>query len=374
MFNHADVLQQKPGPSRGHWYVLAAMAATLAVSLLVVQSCGTVPEPPPPLVPPVVLKVPPATPPHAPVFRSMVYPTPQTNLLEADGLGCLQPTASGRPESGAYGDVRPGKFHEGIDIAPTKRDRAGRPLDPVGAVANGTVGHINRIAGNSNYGTYVVLIHNDELGDIYTLYAHLAKVTPGLYVGQQVEAGTVLGTMGHTPVNIIPAARGHLHFEIGLISNARFREWFRGRRLKPDHGVYNGWNLMAIDPIAVFATHKRDPCFRFLDHLRSLPRAFDVALATPKQLDFFRRYPKLWEGPEFIPGAVVIECAANGVPISGRNAGDEEKLLLAGNRAVVLRASDTANEGTGAHLVYPNGKGGWKFGGHSQLWLEILTY
>ncbi|MEI6807908.1 MAG: M23 family metallopeptidase, partial [bacterium] len=295
MVDYRNVLQQrennKPGRPGNQWYLVAAAGAVAVIAPVVVAVLVFRPWQPPPKLPQITLPVQkllvsPPPPPPVSVFHTMVYPTPQTNLLAAGNMGFLQPTASGRPESGGYGSVRPGKFHEGIDIAATKRGRAGRPLDPVKAVARGMVGHINRIAGNSNYGIYIVLVHDDKMGEVYTLYAHLSEVAPGLSVGQQIEAETVLGTMGNTPVSIIPTQRAHLHFEIGLIANSRFREWFLGRRLKPDHGTYNGWNLMAIDPLAVFARHQSDSDFSFRDHLRTIPLAFEMVVATSRQLDF----------------------------------------------------------------------------------------
>lgn len=360
------------GRSAHLWYILVTAIVVIA-ALLVLQPWDASPRRPeaPPPGPKAPLAIVPSPPPP---FRDTVYPTPQTDLLDRNARRVLQPTASGRPESGAYGSVRPGKFHEGIDIAATRRDWVGRPRDPVLAVARGTVGYVNRFPGNSNYGIYIVLIHDDPLGAVYTLYAHLAEVSTGLNIGQEVNAGTLLGKMGSTPVSIIPRARGHLHFEIGLIANSRFREWFLGKRLKPDHGLYNGWNLMGIDPLGFFAAHQRDPDVSFRDHLRSIPRAFEMVLATQKQLDFFQRYPQLWEGPEFSGGPIVIACSENGVPLEGRNASEEEKTSLAGSKAFVLKADAAVLGANGYHLVERNRKEGWVPGSHAQLWLDILAY
>ena len=44
------------------------------------------------------------------------------------------------------------RLHEGIDIAPVKRDKAGNPLDLVMSITDGTVVHLNDSAGRSNYG------------------------------------------------------------------------------------------------------------------------------------------------------------------------------------------------------------------------------
>ena len=66
------------------------------------------------------------------------------------------------------------KFHEGIDIAPIKRDREGNPLDLITSISAGRVVHISPLAGRSNYGKYVVVEHDWENTAVYSLYAHLA--------------------------------------------------------------------------------------------------------------------------------------------------------------------------------------------------------
>jgi len=65
-------------------------------------------------------------------------------------------------EGGSFGFVRTpilvnGKtvfthFHEGIDISPLQRDKAGNPLDEISSIADGTVVHVSPLAGRSNYG------------------------------------------------------------------------------------------------------------------------------------------------------------------------------------------------------------------------------
>lgn len=373
-----NVLQNKDSGKRGQplvpWPLLAVAAAAVVGVVVLVLQPWVQPQRPPRAAPLVLRPKVAAPPPAVPPFHRLVYPTPQTNLLSHDGTRIFQPTVSGRPESGRYGSVRPGRFHEGIDIAATSRDRRSRPLDPVCAVAPGIVGHINRIAGNSNYGIYIVLIHDDPIGQVYTLYAHLSEVSTGLAVGQRIEAGSVIGRMGNTPSSIIPVARSHLHFEIGLIANSRFQEWFIRRRLKPDHGTYNGWNLLAIDPLGVFAAQRLDPEFSLRAHISSVPHAFEMVVTTPKQLDFFRRYPSLWAGPAFTNGAVVLACTANGVPLTGRSATAEEKNSLRGKRALVLKVDGDALGANGLHLVERDGRNGWKPGINSDHWLDILTY
>src|SRR6266699_4799637 len=89
----------------------------------------------------------------------------------------------GKPwTSGAFGCVRSEgwQLHEGLDIRCLQRDRHGEPIDPVLATADGTVAYINTRPSLSNYGNYIVLEHQVEGLEIYSLYAHLREVPAGL--------------------------------------------------------------------------------------------------------------------------------------------------------------------------------------------------
>src|SRR5581483_3011520 len=116
----------------------------------------------------------------------LTWPTP--NRAWADGRPIaefLQHAGSGDPESGGFGGVRSGgtQFHEGIDIKCLTRDRRGEPTDVVSAALPGIVRLISTSAGDSSYGRYIVLEHPGVSPAIYTLYAHLARIAPGLHVG-----------------------------------------------------------------------------------------------------------------------------------------------------------------------------------------------
>ncbi len=56
------------------------------------------------------------------------------------------------------------------------------------ASSDGTVSYINKRAGASNYGKYVVLKHVIEGIEVFTLYAHLSDFAPGLAAGKSVKA------------------------------------------------------------------------------------------------------------------------------------------------------------------------------------------
>jgi peptidoglycan LD-endopeptidase LytH len=314
-------------------------------------------------------------------WKKFVFPTAQTRLLEDATADIFQPTASGNPESSLYGSVRTAKngeglmssFHEGIDIAATQRDRHGRPMDAVHAVADGVVGYVNRIGGNSNYGIYVVLLHNDPVGEVYTLYAHLAEVPTTLRAGRNVSEGETIGLMGNTSSAGIPMSRAHLHFEIGLIDNQRFASWYRAHKLKPDHGNFHGRNFFGVDPRKFIASRQRNPNLVFRSHLAALPPAFELVVAAPKQPDFFHRYPSLWSGPDFDGTPIVLSCSENGLPLEGRRSNAAERQAIGKQKCVVLKADEAVLGRNGCHLIAKTSRG-WKLGSRGSEWLEILTY
>lgn len=354
---------------RRAWLALAAAAALWA------GGCGRreAPAPEPASKPPAAVE------PES--LRRMRFPTDQNLLAEGANAGVFQPTASGRPESGTFGSVRTeqiGKallpsFHEGLDIAPLQKDRRGQALDSVQAVADGEVAYVNRIAGNSNYGKYVILAHDSTVGKIYTLYAHLADVAPGLQAGRPARAGDVVGIMGHSSSSPIPVARSHVHFEIGLMANAHYAAWYRAQKLKPDHGNYNGGNLIGIDPLAVFRGQRADPEFRFAAYLETIPRAFELVLASPHALDFFRRHPALWDGAAFGGRALVLAVSENGLPLRGWNAAEADLAELGKRKWLVRKVQLAALGRNGCRLVV-NRKGNWTLGSAGERWLEILLY
>ncbi|MEI8139303.1 MAG: M23 family metallopeptidase [bacterium] len=313
-------------------------------------------------------------------FNQVVMPTDRKTLDPAVP-GNFQPTAAGTVESALYGSVRTvqiGKhlypsFHEGIDIAPLQRNGRGVPLDEVHAVAAGTVGYINQKSGNSNYGNYVVLLHQDPIGAVYTLYAHLAAISPDLRVGQAVEPGRLLGMMGNTSSGAIPLSRAHLHFEVGLIVNEHFGIWFRAQKLKPDHGLFNGGNLIALNPLTFFNHLDTISVAGFKGLISEVPRAFTLMIQVNHPLDYFRRYPGLWAGTPFQSGGVVMTCSENGAILSGRNATPDEIRVASSPKVTILGVDAKALGRNGCRLIVED-RGRWRLGEKGTRWLDILEY
>jgi len=203
--------------------------------------------------------------------------------------------------TGTFGCVRTDgwQIHEGLDIRCLQRDRRGEPTDPVMATADGTVVYINSRPSLSNYGNYIVLRHQIEGMEIYSLYAHLRNVSAGLKAGQTVKAGEVIAIMGRTSNTreVISKERAHVHYELDLVVNDHFAEWF-ARTLpgeRNDHGEWNGQNLNGIDPRLILLQQQSEGTnFSLVRYLQSEPELCRV-LVRGTNFPWLKRYAPLVE-------------------------------------------------------------------------------
>jgi len=229
-------------------------------------------------------------------------------------------------QGGAYGYVRTAirvgdevvltKFHEGIDIAPIKRDKAGNPLDLVSSIADGMVVHTSAVAGRSNYGKYVVVAHDWDGSKIFSLYAHLAEIT--CQPGDGVRCGAVLGRMGYTGAGI-NRTRAHLHLELGMLLSQRYEHWHKTRVGSANHhGIYNGMNLAGADVARFFQSHRENPNLTFAHFVSETPVYFKVAVAAKPGVtpDFLARHPWMRKpGPEQ-PASWIVSFSSTGLPLA----------------------------------------------------------
>jgi len=246
------------------------------------------------------------------------WPTTMDRAAVAGPADYLQPTVSGKVESALFGMVREEgrRFHEGVDIKPMSRNADGEPLDLVLAAMNGQVVYLNPNV-NGPYGKYVVLYHLEAEIPVYTLYAHLAKIEPSLRVGATVPRGRPIALMGRTSAGASPITkdRAHLHFEVGLLLSTGFNLWYAAQpenRQSPNlHGLYNGQNLIGMDPLPVLGARRID----LLALLRSQPTALTVAVRTAKTPDFVRRHPALARGEVGRAAGWYVEFSWQGMPL-----------------------------------------------------------
>lgn len=229
------------------------------------------------------------------------FPTANHNLfLPGHESEFLAPTSPDRPSTtGSFGCVRSDgwQMHEGLDIRSLQHDRHGEPTDPVMAAADGTVCYFNTKPALSNYGKYIIIRHIVDGIEVYSLYAHLSQVQPGLTIGKSVRQGEVIGIMGRTSNTSerIGKERAHVHFELNIFINDKFSGWYRENfpHERNDHGVWNGQNLAGLDPRQIFlAENQPGQHFNVLTFLRSQTELFRVQVRAT-DFSYLKRYPSL---------------------------------------------------------------------------------
>lgn len=311
----------------------------------------------------------------------IAWPTPSKAWEQGRGIEAfVQPTVSGIPESGLFGCVRSKglQFHEGLDIKPVRRDARGEATDPVMAVMDGVVRHINTRPGESSYGRYVVLEHPDVQPAVYTLYAHLARVDAGLRAGGRVSRGQTLGIMGRSAGGYaIPKERAHLHFEIGLRATDDFQSWYRWRKFgSPNqHGIWNGMNLIGFDPLDFLRQWRARRVDNFQEYLGRMRPAVRVRVVTNRTPDFIKRYPSLLAEP--LPAGPVggweVAFNATGLPYAWKPL---SPAAVRGQRADSVRLVQVDTSLTRAHrcksLVKPRRGGGHVTGPDLDSTLQLL--
>jgi peptidoglycan LD-endopeptidase LytH len=310
----------------------------------------------------------------------LVWPTP--NRAWAEGKPAsqwLQHAGSGDPDSGGFGGVRSGggQFHEGIDIKAVSRDRRGEPLDSVLAAMPGIVRHVSSAAGDSSYGRYVVLEHPTMSPALYTLYAHLARIAPGLRAGQQVPAGQVLGTMGHSSGGyMIPTDRAHLHFEIGLVVSQNFQSWYDSRRFgsRNDHGIWNGMNLIGIDPIAFFNEWRGGRLTTAQEFFGRMETAVRVRVSTYRTPDFITRYPALLTKPMPLGPVAGWDIRFNwtGLPFAWTPLSGTEVVGLPAGQPRIVEVNAALERKERSRTLAVDRRGTWTVGKDLETVLQLL--
>lgn len=309
-------------------------------------------------------------------------PTVNQDIFQAGGETRYFVGTAGRPwTSGTFGCVRSEgqQLHEGWDIRPVGRDRQGEPTDEVRATADGIVAYINTRPSLSNYGRYLILKHRVNGLEIYSLYAHLARVRAGLAAGQAVRAGEVLGVLGRS-ANTRPAIapdRAHLHFELGLRISDRYRAWHRRRfpGERNDHGEFNGRNFLGVDPLPVFREQlRRGAAFDLVHLLRAQTPLCRVQVRTARP-SWVRRYPQfLVENPRARhEGVAGYEITFNyhGLPFRWMPLAAAELRSTARHHLVEVNVAEQQARPCGK-LVVRRGDG-WRLTAAAERLLELLT-
>jgi murein DD-endopeptidase MepM/ murein hydrolase activator NlpD len=315
-----------------------------------------------------------------PLFR---LPTANQALFQPGGEERFFTPTSGKSwTSGQFGCVRSDghQFHEGIDIQCLSRDRRGEPTDPIQASADGVVAYISRHPGLSNYGNYLVLRHQVDGLEIYTLYAHLSAIRQDLKLGDSVRGGETVATMGRTSNTRqrITKDRAHVHFEIDVVASDRFAAWYAQHEpgQKNDHGNFHGHNLMGVDPAAVLREENRlRGNFNLVRFLQAQPEMCRVTVRA-KTFPWIKRYAALIQpnpvaSREGIAGYELC-LTFNGIPVRVIPRAASE-LRSPGKFALVSVNPGVHDASPCAGLVRQR-DGRWSLTPHGLELLDLLTY
>ncbi|HTH49417.1 MAG TPA: M23 family metallopeptidase [Candidatus Limnocylindria bacterium] len=311
------------------------------------------------------------------------FPTANQALLEPGGGERFFVGTAGKPwTSGQFGCVRSEgyQFHEGLDIRCLQRDKHGEPIDPVCAAADGTVAYVNAKPALSPYGNYVLLRHQVEGLEVYSLYAHLSAVRAGLTPGVVVRRGELIATMGRTSNTrqTITKDRAHCHFELDVLGTDRYVQWHQARlpEQRNDHGVFNGFNLFGLDPARLFHEEARlGTNFSLVRFLQSEPVLCRVAVRV-KSFPYLRRYPSLVvRNPVAERQGVAgyeLELSFNGLPlrITPRAASE----LKSPAKVTLLSVNEAEQKSRPCgKLVLKRGES-WTLLAHGQQLIDQITY
>lgn len=311
------------------------------------------------------------------------FPTANHALFEpGNELKFFAPTAPDKPwTSGSFGCVRSDgrQMHEGLDIRHLQTDRRGEPTDPVMATADGTVVYFSIRPQLSNYGNYIVIRHVVEGIEIYSLYAHLSAMRPGLKIGEQVQTGEVIATMGHTSntAESIAKWRAHVHFELNVLVNDNFAAWFKKNSTeRNDHGEWNGQNLNGLDPREILLDeHAQGTNFSLLNFVRSQTELCRV-LVRATNFPYLKRYPMLvLKNPkaekEGVAGYEIV-LNYNGVAFVLMPRAESE--IKSRTKFQLLSVNETEEKANPCRRLVVKRGSHWELGNEGLRDLELLTY
>lgn len=307
-----------------------------------------------------------------------VWPTPNRAFIENKPTETyIQPTSSGRVESGLFGCTRNSgwRFHAGIDLKPIYRNKQKEPLDPIYAIQKGKVVMYNKTPSRSSYGRFIVIEHCAEDGFKYlSLYGHLSSIANEIKIGQAVKEGQKIGIMGRSANHPIPKERAHLHFQISILYSSNFDSWYKKQKFSsPNYfGNFNGLNMASLDPLDIYKRLQKDPNFNIVKYIKSLPVALEIIVSGPKGQDLAHRYPQLIANKHIPkdPKAWKIAFTAYGFPKSLTTI---DNLNLKENQMeIIYTDNDLIQKTPGTYLLKKDKKNHWTAAKRLERILEVF--
>jgi hypothetical protein len=195
-----------------------------------------------------------------------------------------------------------------------------------------------------------------------------------------VKAGEAIAIMGRTsnPGQGSSKDRAHLHFEIDLIVNERFPEWYRktfvGQR--NDHGGWNGQNLIGLDPWKLLVAQNRlGAKFSLVEFIRTQTELCRV-LVLDTNIAWVRRYPMFLKPNPAAQneGVAGYEVALNfnGVPFELIPRAASE--IKTKSKMLLLSVNAEERQKHPCRKLVVEKRGRWELTSNGQRLIDLLTY
>jgi peptidoglycan LD-endopeptidase LytH len=163
---------------------------------------------------------------------------------------------------------------------------------------------------------------------------------------------------------------------MGLMVTRDFQSWYNWKKFgSPNQqGLWNGMNLMGLDPLAFLAlwrAHRADNIQDYFDQVKPEVR---LRIATHRVPDFIERYPSLLTAPRpnGLIGGWEIACDWTGLPFAWRPLSPLEVAGMANNQVEILEVDHTAVVQHRAKVLVRPHRGGYAPGHDLELVLQQL--
>jgi hypothetical protein len=176
----------------------------------------------------------------------------------------------------------------------------------------------------------------------------------------------------------ISKERAHVHFELDLFVNDRFPAWYKenfpGQR--NDHGVWNGQNLLGLDPRAILLEQQRlGAKFNLVSYIQNQTELCRVAVRATS-FPWLKRYPALVRANPLAQteGVAGYELTLNfnGVPLALFPRAAAE--LKGRTKFQLLSVNDAEAKKNPCRRLVTNRGSRWELAPHGIKALELLTY
>ena len=222
----------------------------------------------------------------------------------------------------------------------------------------------------------VVGVEVAELGPVGRPGDLTDRPEPGIRPDVVVRQGQTIALMGRSASGYaIPKQRAHVHFEIGLYLSRNFQSWYNWKKFgsRNEHGVYNGMNLMGIDPLDFFNAHRARRINNVRDYFNQLSPVVKLRIATRQRPDFVDRYPGLvTKHPPMLIAGWEIEFSWTGLPYRWTPLDSTDVKGMRTNEVKILSVDEKADARDKSKRLAISRRGQWVMTDDLQTVMQLL--